>query len=79
MSEQEQKDAGDVELLTLNEAAAFLGLAKDHKRPDECMRYLCRQRRIRYIKIGRHRMFMRKWLLEFLEQDSVPPLPTTRQ
>jgi len=62
-------------LLAIEQAAALLGFSEEtHKAPAEAVRWLCRKRRIRYIKVGRRLMFREQWLLDFLERESVAPI-----
>ena len=57
------------DLLTFEQAAAWLGLDKT-----EAVRWLCRTRKVRHVKIGKRVMIRRAWLEEFLQRDSVAPI-----
>jgi excisionase family DNA binding protein len=72
-SVQRQEAVSD--LMTFAEAAAFLGLDRmGYDAPAEAVRYLCRTRRLRHVKVGKRILIRRAWLLEYLERESVPPL-----
>jgi excisionase family DNA binding protein len=63
------------DLMTFAEAATFLGLDRmGYDAPAEAVRYLCRTRRLRHVKVGKRILIRRAWLLEYLERESVPPL-----
>ncbi len=61
-------------LLTLEEAAYYLGLHKDHKAPIHAVRYLCRSRKLRFVKIGRTLRFRREWLDDYIDSESIDPI-----
>jgi hypothetical protein len=60
-------------LLNAADAAEYLGF-KFHKAPAEAVRYLCRCRKIKFIKIGRSLRFRKEWLDQFIENQAVEPL-----
>ena len=62
------------ELLTLEQAAQYLGLAQGSRNPAECVRWLCRKREVRFCKIGKRIRFRRKWLDAYIEAQAVAPL-----
>jgi excisionase family DNA binding protein len=64
----------DNRLLTLTEAAEYLGLAVDHRAPEEAVRWLCRSRRLRFVKVGRTIRFRRRWLDDFIDREAVAPI-----
>ena len=64
-------------LLTLEEAARYLGLAKDHKAPVHAVRYLCRTRKLRFLKVGKTLRFRREWLDEYIDSQSIAPIRRT--
>ena len=64
----------DARLLTLEEAAHFLGLHKDHKAPDHAVRYLCRTRQLRFVKVGKTLRFRREWLDDYVDSHSILPI-----
>ena len=74
-----QSEQVDSDLMTFERAAAWLGLDKAGLHaPGEAVRYLCRQRKIRHIKIGK-RVFIRpEWLEDYLNRESVAPLGRAR-
>lgn len=61
-------------LLTLEEAARYLGLHKDHRSPIHAVRYLCRTKHIRFVKIGKTLRFRREWLDEYIDSQSITPI-----
>jgi len=65
------------ELLTLEEAAQYLGLHKDHKAPDHAVRYLCRTRKVRFLKVGKTLRFRREWLDAYIDSESIAPIRRT--
>lgn len=68
-----QPDAAD--LMGFEEAGRWLGLDRlGYEAPGEAVRYLCRTRRLRHVKVGKRILIRRAWLLEYLERESVPPL-----
>ena len=62
-------------LLTSAEAATYLGL-DDHRAPSEAIRYLCRCRRIKFVKVGRGLRFRRQWLDRYIEDNAIEPITT---
>jgi hypothetical protein len=63
------------DLLTFEQAAAWLGFTRpDYAAPAEAVRYLCRTRKVRYIRVGKRIMIRVAWLMEFLERESVSPI-----
>jgi excisionase family DNA binding protein len=64
-------------LLTLSEAADYLGLGRDHKDPISCVRYLIRSRQLRAVKIGKTWRIRRSWLEEFIESAATKPVCTS--
>jgi len=67
----------DARLLTLDEAAYYLGLHKDHKAPVHAVRYLCRTRKLRFVKVGKTLRFRREWLDEYVDSESITPIRRT--
>ena len=68
-------NGGDIDLLSIEEAAELLGFTTEtHRAPSEAMRWLCRQRRVRHVKLGKRYAFQRQWLIDFLEEESVAPV-----
>ena len=61
-------------LLSLDEAAEYLGLADGRKNPGECVRWLCRKRRIKFAKIGKRIRIRRQWLEAYIERQAVAPV-----
>ena len=61
-------------LLSLDEAADYLGMTVDHDAPGEAMRYLCRQGKVKYVKISNRLRFRRAWLDAFIDGSAVPPI-----
>jgi hypothetical protein len=77
MSETDSVQTGEAvaDLMTFAEAGAFLGLGRmGYEAPGEAVRYLCRTRRLRHVRVGKRILIRRAWLLEYLERESVPPL-----
>jgi len=70
---KDETDRNADRLLTAMEAAEYLGLL-DHKAPSEAVRYLCRRRKLKYVKVGRGLRFRRQWLDQFVERSAVEPL-----
>ena len=64
----------DARLLTLQEAAHYLGLHKDHKAPEHAVRYLCRTRQLCFVKVGKTLRFRREWLDDYVDSHSIPPI-----
>ena len=62
-------------LLTPAEAARYLGL-NDHAAPSEAVRYLCRCRRLKHVKVGRGLRFRRRWLDRYIEDNAIEPITT---
>jgi len=63
------------DLLTFDEAGRWLGLDRlGYKMPGEAVRYLCRSRKLRHVRIGKRIFVRRRWLEEYLERESTPPL-----
>lgn len=63
-------------LWTLSEVAAHLSLGKDHRDPISAVRFLCRSRKLRFIKVGRTLRFKREWVEQYIEAASVEPIRT---
>ena len=57
------------ELVTLEQAAVYLGLADG-----ECVRWLCRKRAVKFCKIGKRIRFKRSWLDAYVESQVVAPI-----
>jgi hypothetical protein len=72
-STQEKASERFGSLLNAADAAEYLGF-KYHKSPTEAVRYLCRCRRVKFIKIGRSLRFRKEWLDQFIENQAVEPL-----
>ena len=64
-------------LLTLEDAAQYLGLEKDHQAPVHAVRYLCRTRKLRFLKVGKTLRFRREWLDEYIDSQSIAPIRRT--
>ena len=60
-------------LLTLEQVAERLGLDIDHRDPISAVRYLCRIRKLRFVKVGKTLRFRRSWVEEFIEKESIAP------
>jgi len=65
---------GSGDLLTFEQAGAWLGLDKQVKMPGEAVRFLCQKRKLRHVKIGKRVYIRRLWLEEFLQRESVAAL-----
>ena len=67
------------DLLTFQEAGAWLRLDElGYKTPGEVIRHLCRARKLRHVKVGKRVFIRRRWLEEYLERESIPPLAEAR-
>lgn len=64
-------------LLTLEDAVQYLGLEKDHQAPVHAVRYLCRTRKLRFVKVGKTLRFRREWLDEYIDTESIGPIRRT--
>ena len=62
------------ELLTLEQAAGYLGLDKGNRNPAEAVRWLCRKRAVRFAKVGKRIRFRRAWLDAYVESQAVAPI-----
>jgi excisionase family DNA binding protein len=63
-------------LWTLSEVAAHLGLGKDHRDPISAVRFLCRSRKLRFVKVGRTLRFKREWVEQYIAAASIEPIRT---
>jgi hypothetical protein len=69
-----EKASGQIgSLLSAADAAEYLGF-RFHKAPAEAVRYLCRCRRVKFIKIGRSLRFRKVWLDQYIDNEAVEPL-----
>lgn len=62
------------DLMTFDQAAAWLGFDKLYSTPGEVVRNLCRSRKLRFVKLGKRVFIRRQWLEEYLQSASIPPL-----
>ena len=62
------------DLLSLEQAARYLGLDQGNKNPGECVRWLCRQRKIKHVKIGKRLRIKSEWLAAYVERQAVAPV-----
>ena len=68
-------DVPESDLMTFEEAGRWLGLDRaGYDCPGEAVRYLCRRRRLRFVKVGRRVLIRRQWLEEYLARESIAPL-----
>lgn len=58
-------------LLTLAQVGEYLGLGEDHRDPCSAVRYLCRTRRLKHVKVGKTIRIRRSWVEDFLARKAV--------
>lgn len=68
------EDVVQRELWTLQDVAAYLGLGHDHRDPISAVRYLCRVRKLKFVKVGKTLRFRKQWVDDFLEREATLPL-----
>lgn len=72
--EQSDQQVAASEVWTLQDVAYYLGLGHDHRDPISAVRYLCRARKLKFVKVGKTLRFRKKWVDEFLEREATLPL-----
>ena len=72
--EHDNQEAVSQEIWNLQDVANYLGLGHDHRDPISAVRYLCRARKLKFVKVGKTLRFRKKWVDEFLEREATLPL-----
>ena len=67
-------DAQPQALWGLGEVAAYLAYVGDHRDPISAVRYLCRTRKLKHVKVGKHVKCRRSWVDSFLDDQAVEPV-----
>ena len=62
------------QLWTLQDVTNYLGLGADHRDPVSAVRYLCRTRKLKHVKVGKTLRFKKAWVNEYLEKEAVQPI-----
>ena len=62
--------------MTLEGVAELLGLGQDHRDPISAVRFLCRSRKLKFVKIGRTLRVRRQWVEQYIESAAVEPIRT---
>ena len=62
---------GKDRLLTLQGVVEYLGLGDDHRDPVSAVRYLCRTRKLKFVKVGKTLRIRQSWVEAFLARNAV--------
>ena len=65
---------GKDRLLTLQGVADYLGLGADHRDPVSAVRYLCRTRKLKHVKVGKTIRIKPTWVDDFIQNEAVPTI-----
>ena len=60
--------------MTLSGVADYLGLGDDHADPVSAVRYLCRTRKLKHVKVGKTIRIKQTWVDSFIENEAVPTI-----
>ena len=69
---------GKDRFMTLSGVADYIGLGADHRDPVSTVRYLCRTRKLKHVKVGKTIRIRQTWVEAFIENEAIPTIVEMR-